>query len=281
MGRKRTYGGDACTSAFSPPRPRADSPLPATNRRRAGDIPYAPTIFSPENSELDVSDRCRIAHDFTCYGHDSACELGKYWARPRINENPNRLLTNNNSGKLFTGTRPEHTSKLGKVRLWKHRARLHELVETVRLQVSSPREVLGWGSVGADQRTYPMDRIKDPTRASSGQRAGAVNLEQCSGPSSRLTSQASLSFESEASCACPPNLLGGPALSKARSFGGYATDPPWALGGRRPLLSPDDVMSGAHVMLTLRQRGKNKTFSVCGSVTLGDKCITVSERSSG
>ena len=34
-------------------------------------------------------------------------------------------------------------------------------------------------------------------------------------------------------------------------------------------------------MLTLRQRWKNKTFSVCGSVTLGDKCITVSERSSG
>ena len=34
-------------------------------------------------------------------------------------------------------------------------------------------------------------------------------------------------------------------------------------------------------MLTLRQRGKNKIFSVRGSVTLGDKCITVSERSSG
>jgi integrase len=34
-------------------------------------------------------------------------------------------------------------------------------------------------------------------------------------------------------------------------------------------------------MLTLRQRGKNKIFSVRGTVTLGDKCITVSERSSG
>ena len=34
-------------------------------------------------------------------------------------------------------------------------------------------------------------------------------------------------------------------------------------------------------MLTLRQRGKNKIYSVRGSVTLGDKCITVSERSSG
>ena len=34
-------------------------------------------------------------------------------------------------------------------------------------------------------------------------------------------------------------------------------------------------------MLTLRQRGKNKIYSVRGSVTLRDKCITVSERSSG
>ena len=34
-------------------------------------------------------------------------------------------------------------------------------------------------------------------------------------------------------------------------------------------------------MLTLRQRGKNKIYSVRGSVTLGGKCITVSERSSG
>ena len=183
-----------------------------------------------------------VSARFSLFQALSCCELGKYWARPRIDKNPKRRLTNNNSGKLFTGVRPVHISKSGKALLGRRRARLHEFVETVRSQISSPREVLGWGSVGADQRTCPMDRIKDPTRAGSDQCAGAVSLEQCSVPSSRLASQASLSFESEASCACPPNLLGGPVLSKARSFGGYATDPPWALGGRRPLLSPDDVM---------------------------------------
>ena len=70
---------------------------------------------------------------------------------------------------------PEHTSKLGKALLRKRRARLHEFVETVRSQISSPREVLGWGSVGADQRTCPMDRNKDPARAGSDQRAEALS----------------------------------------------------------------------------------------------------------
>ena len=213
----------------------------------ASSILATPTIFSAENGDFDGPDRCRIAHDFACFEHDFACGLGKYWASPRLNENPKRLLTNNNFGKLFTRTRPEHTSKLGKALLRKRRARLHEFVETVRSQISSPREVLGWGSVGADQRTCPMDRIKDPTRAGSDQRAGAVSLEQCSGPSFILASQASPSIESEASCACPPTLVGGPVLLNVRTRGGFATDPPWALGGRHPLLSPDDVMSRLNV----------------------------------
>ncbi|MCY7280130.1 MAG: hypothetical protein LH610_04400, partial [Sphingomonas bacterium] len=63
----------------------------------ASSILATPTIFSLENSELDVPDRCRFAHNFARFEHDSACGLGKFWARPRFNENPKRLLTNNNS----------------------------------------------------------------------------------------------------------------------------------------------------------------------------------------
>ena len=154
--------------------------------------------FFPRKQRIRRSRLMSVSARFSLFQALSCCKLGKYWARPRIDKNPKRRLTNNNSGKLFTGARPVHISKSGKALLGRRRARLHEIVETVSLQISSPREVLGWGSVGADQRTCPMDRIKDPTRASSGQRAGAVSLEQCSGPSSILASNASLSFESEA-----------------------------------------------------------------------------------
>ncbi len=132
----------------------------------ASSILATPTIFSAENSELDDPDRCRRAHDLACFEHDFACELGKFWASGGFQGNPKKLLTNNNFGKLFTAVSPVRISHLGKGLLRKRRARLHELVETVRLQISSPREVLGWGSVGADQRTCPMDRIKDPKQLS-------------------------------------------------------------------------------------------------------------------
>ena len=236
----------------------------------ASSILATPTIFSPENSDLDEPDRCTIGPVQARFAHENATYLGIYWARNGHVLRVNTLLGTNIPCEVLTRTSREQIFVLGAGHSHVSGGRLHGWTQARRLRISGRREVLGQGSAGVEQRVFPVSRIKKPARVRPSRRAGVVAVEESSTQPhnpvrmtlDELAARLELGGEASNATSIGRSEYG---LAEAES----ARDPPATGGIAAPLpatylLTPEDIVARLQVDTTDTTRWVRRIFKQHG-----------------